>query len=55
MVDKKIDRPIAPVEWDLPDAPDDLGGPDKSFHDDHVGGRLKSDARSASPQQSTGA
>ncbi len=43
MVDKKIDRPVAPVEWDLPNEPDDLGGPDKSFHDDHVGGRLKAD------------
>jgi hypothetical protein len=43
-VSKPIDAPDLPVVplWD-DSGPDDLSRPDASFHDDHVGGRLKAE------------
>ena len=41
MGDQKITAPLPPIDWDLPDFPDDSVHPVKSFNDDHVGAKNK--------------
>lgn len=41
MGDQKINAPLPPVDWDLPDFSENADHPAKSFHDDHVGAKNK--------------
>src|SRR4051812_1932595 len=43
MGDSKLQGPVAPAEWDMPEPVSDLGSADKSFNDDQVAARLKTE------------